>query len=76
MQPLKWSKNLLSTQAKEFAFYSFYNGFAWLRPKQYFVLNNDGQKMLMTEPSDSVAASVLEEGKAYMQMLQDDFMHR
>lgn len=70
----KWSKNLLDSNAKSFAFYSFNNGFGWVTPSGVATVNNVSKEIINIDPSFDT--SNLKFGKAYMQYSYDDYLKR
>ena len=71
-----WSKNLLDDKTNEFAYTAYEEGFAWLRPAgqvsyekrlNYYYKN--------TVPEDQFD-SISKEGKAFLQVLFQDYMER
>lgn len=70
----KWSKNLLDSNARSFAFYSFNNGFGWVTPSGVATVNNVSKEIINMDPSFDT--SNLKFGKAYMQYSYDDYLKR
>lgn len=75
----KWSNDLVNTPAENtFAFYTFDNGFGWLRPtNQILVYDNLSNKIIFTENIDLNTADslMLTQGKCFMQATFNDFLH-
>lgn len=69
-----WSNDLLRKGRTPYAFYSFNNGFGWVRPEGTFVYDNVGKRdaEIWGKP-DSIDK---ETGKAYLQMLFGDYLQR
>lgn len=72
----KWSNDLLRQNRKEFSFYTFDDGFGWLNKNDTIVYDNRANKLLKTTAihNNATADSLLNNGKAYMQMLYDAFL--
>lgn len=73
----KFSKNMFDPEAPDFAFYSFEDGFGWIDDGQTVVYDNQLAKVI--ESSTSEGALDLEEehldkGKAYLQVLMQDYI--
>ncbi len=69
-----WSKNLFQSGRTPFAFYSFNNGFGFMKTNGNFTFDNVGQidmekKGIITENDKRI-------GRAYQQSLFDDFLSR
>lgn len=71
----KWSVDLFSADRKEFAFYTFDDGFGWVSPTDTISFDNRAKRIL-TEGTRLVSNndSVLTTGKAYMQMLYEAYL--
>lgn len=69
-----FSKDILNPTAKEFAFYTFPNGFGMITDKGKAVYDCDGKKELIKE--GMVADSLMLQGKAMLQCLYDDISNR
>lgn len=70
----KWSNNLLGRDRTPYAFYSFNNGFGWMRPGGYLVYDNVGR--VETEKKGAIQPRDTRLGMAYLQTLFDDFLSR
>jgi phosphoglycerol transferase MdoB-like AlkP superfamily enzyme len=70
----KWSRNLLDTSAKQFAFYNFIDGFGFITPSGAVTFDNVSKKIIYKNAS--VTEEQLNYGKAYMQLSCDDFLRR
>ena len=73
-EQFKWSKDLLDSAAKPFAFYCFNNGFGFVTPAQTFTMDNVSQKIIYTK--GNVDSSSITNGKAYMQFSYQDYLNR
>ncbi|MEO6452468.1 MAG: LTA synthase family protein, partial [Ginsengibacter sp.] len=70
----KWSKNLLDTTAKQFAFYVFNDGFGFVTPQGALTFDNLSKKIIYKDKDADT--SQLNFGKAYMQFSFEDFIRR
>lgn len=68
-----FSKNLLSPDAKSFAFFDFDDGFGFVTPDNYQVYDNQMKSYLRI---DSPTATDTLSGQAYLQKVADDFHTR
>jgi phosphoglycerol transferase MdoB-like AlkP superfamily enzyme len=69
-----WSNDLLQKGRIPYAFYSFNNGFGWVRPEGTFVYDNVG--MRDSEVRGKLELLDKQRGKAYLQMLFGDYLQR
>ncbi|MEP7079933.1 MAG: sulfatase-like hydrolase/transferase [Ginsengibacter sp.] len=69
-----WGKDLLDSSAKQFAFYSFNNGFGWVTPQGTATMDNVSKKIIEKDPQYDT--SNLKYGKAYMQASYQDYLNR
>lgn len=70
----KWGKDLLDSSAKQFAFYSFNNGFGFVTPGGTETFDNVSKKPIYKAPGFDT--SQIKYGKAYMQVSYQDFLNR
>ena len=70
----KWGKDLLDTSAKQFAFYSFNNGFGFVTPKGTETIDNVSGKSIFKSPDFD--STNIKFGKAYMQESYADYLRR
>jgi phosphoglycerol transferase MdoB-like AlkP superfamily enzyme len=70
----KWSKNLLDTTARQFAFYVFNDGFGFVAPEGAITFDNVSKKIIYKDAG--AAVDQLNYGKAYMQLSFEDFLKR
>jgi phosphoglycerol transferase MdoB-like AlkP superfamily enzyme len=68
----QFSKNILAPDVKPYAIYIFQNGFGYLDPENEYVYDFDFRKFSNQKGSDDAK----EFGKAYMQVLFDDYNSR
>ncbi len=69
-----FSKNLLGASSKSFAYYSYNNGFGFLSDSLRLVFDNVYKKYIVKEGVRSEMDIKL--GKAFQQVLMEDFIHR
>ncbi len=70
----RWSKNLLDSTAKQFAFYIFNDGFGFVTPLGAIAFDNISKKVIYRDPG--VMDQQLTIGKAYMQLSFEDFLNK
>lgn len=70
----KWSKNLLDSTAKQFAFYVFNDGFGFVSPRGVISFDNVSKKIIYKD--GEAGAQELNAGKAYMQLSFEDFLKK
>ncbi len=69
------SKNILDPATGQFAFYTWYNGFGWIRPNGSFAYIHDQDTYHEVIAVDSAhQQALIKEGKAYMQVIYQDFL--
>lgn len=71
-----WSKNLLNPYAKEFAFFSWDNGFGFINPKQCVTFDNVGKTILYQtdQKNTTTTQQNLNFGKSYLQTAYQQFI--
>jgi hypothetical protein len=70
----RWSKNLLDTAARQFAFYIFNDGFGYVAPGGTITFDNISKKIIYKD--GNAGNEQLNKGKAYMQLSYEDFLKR
>ena len=70
----QWSKDLLDSSARSFAFYSFNNGFGFVSPSGIVTVDNVSKKIIYEK--GNVDSNEINNGKAYMQFSYQDFLNR
>ncbi len=73
-KPFTWSKDLFNPHTPEFAFYSFDEGFGWIRPEGrlvWYVHENRFEFERYLNPANK--PRLFKEGKAYLQRVTEDF---
>jgi phosphoglycerol transferase MdoB-like AlkP superfamily enzyme len=73
-----YSKNLLSKNAKSFAWYTYNDGFGWIDPYESLVFDNIGKRI--SYPYHTVVADSsnrkIKLGQAYLQSLMQDYIEK
>jgi phosphoglycerol transferase MdoB-like AlkP superfamily enzyme len=70
----KWSKDLLDSSVRPFAFYSFNNGFGFVTPSGIVTMDNVSKTIIYEK--GPVDTGTINNGKAYMQFSYQDFLNR
>ena len=70
----KWGKDLLDSSARQFAFYSFNNGFGLVTPSGTETIDNVSKKTIYKDAGFDTTEIKL--GKAYMQVSYQDYLRR
>ncbi len=70
----EWGKDLLDSSARQFAFYSFNNGFGFVTPDGTETIDNVSKKTIYKDAGFDT--SKIKFGKAYMQFSYQDFLNR
>ena len=70
----RWSKNLLDTAARQFAFYIFNDGFGYVDPEGAITFDNVSKQIIYKE--GNAGNEQLNTGKAYMELSFKDFLKR
>jgi phosphoglycerol transferase MdoB-like AlkP superfamily enzyme len=73
-KPFVWSQNLFNPHSPEFAFYSFDEGFGWIRPEGrlvYHIHENRFESERYKYPNDK--PRLMREGRAYIQRVTEEF---
>jgi phosphoglycerol transferase MdoB-like AlkP superfamily enzyme len=69
-----WSRNLFNPYSKEFAFYTFDEGFGWIRPEGRLVWHvRENRYEFERYANLSQKPRLFLEGKAYLQRISEDF---
>jgi phosphoglycerol transferase MdoB-like AlkP superfamily enzyme len=69
-----FGKNILDTQVKPWALFSFNNGFGFLKDTDYVIYDNVGRKIMNANVKEK--STTLTEGKALQQYYFQDFLNR
>jgi len=71
----KWGKDILNPNTPRFAYYSGPNSISWVREYGYFAYENRFERYMHLELQDSTRKDeLIEEGKAYGQMVFQDYL--
>ena len=70
----RWSKNLLDSSAKPFAFYVFSDGFGFITRQGAVTFDNVARNVIQQDTT--ISSSQLNYGKAYMQTSYEDYLKR
>ena len=69
-----YSKNLFNPYSKHFAFYSFDEGFGWVKPEGHFVWHvKDNRTEFVKADSPQEEAQMKKEGQAFLQILVGEY---
>ncbi|MDA3906904.1 MAG: sulfatase-like hydrolase/transferase [Bacteroidales bacterium] len=71
-----WSKNLLDSATSEFAYTAYEEGFTWLRPAGEISYEKRLNYYYVNTVPESQFDSISKEGKAFLQVLFQDYMDR
>ena len=69
----RFSKNLFNP-AREFAFYTFNNGFGYITPDEFMVYDNTGNNII--HRGDSLSEETIQTGKAYLEVSFRDYIEK
>lgn len=72
----KWSKNLLDNKTSEFAYTAYEEGFVWLRPQGEVSYEKRLNYYYKNTVPEAEFESLDKEGKAFLQVLFQDYMDR
>jgi phosphoglycerol transferase MdoB-like AlkP superfamily enzyme len=70
----RFSKDILGTPVRQFAFYNFNNGFGWVTDSARIAFDNVSLTVIYRE--DASNETMIDRGKAYLQIFADDFQIR
>ncbi|MEP6713079.1 MAG: sulfatase-like hydrolase/transferase, partial [Ferruginibacter sp.] len=73
-QSFKWSKNLLDTTCKPWAYFSFNNGFGFVQPGKSFLYDNVGNSII--EKQGPITGQDVNTGKALEQISFQDYLDK
>lgn len=73
----QWSKNLLNPTSRNFAYFSWDNGFGFIEDSHAVTFDNFGKRILYNNQPDSVANTerLIKTGKAYIQSAYQQFIN-
>ncbi|WP_305953277.1 LTA synthase family protein [Emticicia oligotrophica] len=73
-----WSKNIFDNKVKPWAFFSFNNGFGYVKQnsieEKYLIFDNIGQKII--QKKGTITNIEIDEGKALMQRMFQDYLDK
>ena len=69
-----WSKSLLDSSTKQWAYFSFNNGFGFVQPGGYYIFDNVGKKNI--EQGGVLSGNDINEGKAVQQLSFQDYLDK
>ncbi|WP_221276058.1 LTA synthase family protein [Mucilaginibacter lappiensis] len=72
-----WSKDLLDPASKDFAFFTWDNGFGFMTPQQSISYDNSGRRIVYKgnkNAGEAVTAKTLQQGKAFLQLVYTEYM--
>lgn len=72
----QWSKNLLDSCSSQFSYAAYEEGFVWIRPAGQISFEKRLNYYYKNTAPKSQFDSISQEGKAFLQMLFQDFMNR
>ena len=72
--PFVWSKDLLKKAIKEWAYFSFNNGFGFVQPGRFFIFDNVGKMIIEERGNNSV--NDIKRGKAIQQESFQDYLDK
>ena len=70
-----WSKNLLNPYSPEFAYFSSEDGCGWIRQDAWFSFDAGPNIYHFLEIKENLRDSIMNEGKAYLQVLFNEYMN-
>jgi len=74
-KPFKWSIDLLNPTSPAYGYYSFEEGVGWVRKSGYFAYDERMKHYYQMHLPANERDSIMKEGKSYLQVLFDDYMH-
>ena len=72
--PFPWSKNLLSNKVKNWAYFTFNNGFGYVEPGRYLIYDNVGKNII--EQLGTIDETIIKRGKAIQQESFADYLEK
>lgn len=69
-----WSRNLLDSSNKQWAYFSFNNGYGFVQPNNYYIFDNVGKKAM--EQSCNLFEAEIKKGKAVQQLSFQDYLDK
>lgn len=74
-KPFRWSIDLLNPTSPEYGYYSVIEGVGWVRKSGYFSYDERMKHYYQMKLPPAEKDSIVKEGKSYLQVLFDDYMH-
>ena len=74
VSPFRWSKNLLDSSTKHWAYFSFNNGFGFVEDSSMFIYDNVGRRMI--ESRGRVDSFQVRKGKTFLQNSFQDYLDK
>ncbi|MCC6685105.1 MAG: sulfatase-like hydrolase/transferase [Bacteroidia bacterium] len=74
----RWSKNLLDSSSKDFAFYTFNDGIGWVYKGEQLVFDNISKQITYPYTLTKADSTIekMQTGKAYLQYFYEDYINR
>lgn len=73
-QEFSWSRNLFNPVTREFAYYEATEGIGWISPDGYFVYHRQMNDYFQKQISPEKEEQVIKTGKAYLQVLFQEYI--
>jgi phosphoglycerol transferase MdoB-like AlkP superfamily enzyme len=74
-KPFRWSIDLLNPTSPAYGYFSFEEGVGWVRKSGYFAYDERMKHYYQLRLPANEKDSILKEGKSFLQVLFDDYMH-
>lgn len=74
-KPFRWSIDLLNPTSPAYGYFSFEEGVGWVRKSGYFSYDERMKHYHQMQLPPAEKDSIVKEGKSYLQVLFDDYMH-
>lgn len=71
----KWSRDLFNPTAQEFAFFEATDGVGWITPGGYYTYHRQNDRYYQMEIPENMRDSVITDGKAYLQVLFEEYVN-
>ena len=70
----KWSRNLFNPSTKEYAYFEATDGVGWVTPNGYYSYHRKNDTYYQLELPDAIKDSIITDGKAYLQVLFQEYI--
>lgn len=70
-----WSKNVFNPYYKPFAYFELIDGLGWIRPEGYFTWDKTNSRFYQKQVEAANEEKIVQEGKAYLQVLFGEFLN-